>query len=71
MKTHKISAVFCNDCEWQDWGEFADAGRCSACEYNCGYKYDVEGNLCVECGYNKDLSLKQNSNEGTRKTNGR
>lgn len=70
MKTLKITMTSCRYCEY-NCPDGLPHVICSECKYNCGYKHDVEGNLCVECGYNKDLSLKQNSNEGTRKTNGR
>lgn len=69
MKRLKVKSVFASDCEFFEsvmgWGE------CIGCEYNCGFCHNAEGELCVECGFNKDLSLKQNNNEGIRKTNGR
>lgn len=70
MKKLKVRSVVTVDCERPNlWG--VPWRRCMECEYNCGFCHNAEGELCVECGYNKDLSLKQNSNEGTGKNNGR
>lgn len=70
MKKLKVKLVYTSDCE--NLASATGGWRlCMECEYNCGFCHNAEGELCVECGFNKDLSLKQNSNEGTRKTNGR
>lgn len=57
MKTLEVTMVCSCFCEY-----FESPGSrrvlCSECEYNCGYKHDLEGNLCVECGYNKELQEK-------------
>lgn len=69
MKKLKVKLVYTSDCENME--SATGWGLCKECEYNCGFCHNAKGELCVECGFNKDLSLKQNSNEGTRKTNGR
>lgn len=70
MKKLKITSALNSFCPLDD-SDNPNYGNCSECEYNCGFCHNAEGVLCVECGYNKELTLKHKSNEGTGKTNGR